>query len=373
MGVVVLRLSVSRELAIGSPACPNTELIRDARRPAVLPTLTRKTSLTALLLSVPLLAGCASATRNEPAPRPVRPLRLTPKTIHLGGAPVAIAATPSSIWVADNGRGLVRRLDPATGRRIGAATRVGRAPLAIGIGEDGIWVATGAGTVRRLDPRTGAADGSPIAVRDPNGIAAGGGSVWVTNRQAGTVTRIDPRARRVSGRPIPVGRTPADVVVGFGSVWVANVDDGTVSRLDARDGTPVGKPIAVSKAQILALAVDRDGVWLASTDIRIGDRVEVRRIDPRTGKLDGRHAEVPAGVPTDLAAGLGRLWLTDTGSLLPGKTRPTAVHPLAPAKPSPDVGVRVGRDPRGVALSADAVWIANAGDGTVTRIAVTRR
>lgn len=349
-------------------------LIRRAPIGARLPMRSRHAPPALLLSCAALLAGCGSST---PAPRsvagPARAVRLTPRTIRVGGTPVAIAANAHAIWVADNSRGLVRRLDLATGRQIGEPTRVGRGPLAISAGEDGVWVATGAGTVQRLDPRTATADGPPIAVPDPNGIAAGGGSVWVTNRQASTVTRIDPRTGRVAGRPIPVGRTPADVAVGFGSVWVANVDDGTVSRLDARDGTAIGKPIPVSKAQVLGLTVDREGVWVATTDIRIGDRIEVRRIDPESGRLDARRAEVPAGVPSDIVAGLGRIWITDTGSVLPATARAPVVRALAPSKTTPDAAIPVGRDPRALALSSDAVWVASAGDGTVTRVAVAPR
>lgn len=286
---------------------------------------------------------------------------------------MAIATSPEAVWVVDNTRATVRRLDLATGRPIGRPTRVGRGPSTISVGEGGVWVASGDATVRRLDPKTGAADGPPIRVPDPNGIAAGGGSVWVTNRQASTVARINPRSNRLEGSPIPVGRAPADVAVGFGTVWVANADDGTVSRLDARDGTPIGKPILVSKAQVLALAVDQDGVWVATTDIRIGDRAQVRRIDPKTGELDDEIARVPAGVPADMAAGLGRRWITDGGSILPARRRAATLHALAFGESSPGASVPVGRDPRGVAVSPQAVWVANAGDGTVTRVAVAAR
>jgi len=330
----------------------------------------RRTILSAFLPVVIAVSGCGSTKAPQPVPTNARTLRLAPQTLRVGGAPVAIAAGAGAIWVADNTGGLVLRLDPRSGRQIGKPARVGAGPLAITAGPGGAWVATGAGTVEHLDPGTGAPDGPPVTVADPNGIATGGGSVWVTNRQASTVTRIDERTRRVVGAAIRVGRTPADIVAGFGSIWIANVDDGTVSRLDERTGKPIGGPIPVADAQVLALAVDRDGVWVASTDIRIGERVHVRRLDPRSGQFDDVRAAIPAGVPADLAAGLGRIWLTDTGTVLPGRRRTAAVRPLAPGSETSQAGVRVGDDPRGIALSADAVWTANAGDGTVTRIAV---
>jgi len=330
-----------------------------------------KTHLSVLATAI-VAAGCGSNPDPVPVAKRAPALRLEAETVRVGGAPVAIAVGEDTAWVADNVGAQVRRLDGATGRPEGRPAKVGRGPVALAVGEGGVWVATGAGTVHRLDPATGAADTKAIRVADPTGIAAGGGGVWVTSRLKGTVTRIDPRTRRVAGPPVRVGRNPADVAVGFGSVWVANADDGTVSRLDAGDGRRVGKPLKVGIAQVLALTVGADAVWVATTDLRRPGRVEVRRIDPESGKLDDARIPVPAGVPIDLAAGFGRVWATDVGSILPGERRGGSVRPVdAPAR---RVGraVAVGAEPAGVAIGAGAVWTANAGDGTVTRVAVGR-
>ena len=343
--------------------------VRQTRTPIVLRTAP-------LLVALALLSGCAtsgggggpSSSVADPAP----PLQLDPQTVRVGGAPIAIAVDTESAWVADNARGTVRRLDGGTGRPAGPAARVGAGPIAIAVGEGGVWVASGSGTVQRIDPGIGKISGAPIPVADPTGIAAGGGGVWVTSRLRGTVTRIDPRSGRVTGRPIPVGRNPGDVAVGFGSVWVANTDAGTVSRLDARDGKPTGQVIKVGIAQVLALTVGREAVFVATTDLRKPGEVAVRRVDPRSGAVGDPLTGIPAGVPVDLAAGLGRVWITDVGSILPGGRRAGSVRPIdAPAQ---RLGrpVRVGRGPAGVAVGAGAVWTANAGDGTVTRVAVAR-
>lgn len=319
-----------------------------------------------------LVAGCGSSEEPERVAKPAPALRLAAETVRVGGAPVAIAVGRDAAWVADNVGAQVRRLDADTGRASGRPAKVGRGPLAIVVGEGGVWVATGAGTVHRIDPATGATDGRAIPVPDPAGIAAGGGSVWVTSRIRGTVTRIDPRTRRVAGPPVRVGRAPADVAVGFGSVWVANADEGTVSRLDSRSGKPRGRPLKVGIAQVLALTVGADAVWVATTDLRRPGRVEILRLDPESGEVGEARVTVPAGVPVDLAAGLGRVWSTDVGSILPGERRGGSVRPIdAPAR---RVGraVKVGQEPAGVAVGAGAVWTANAGDGTVTRIAVGR-
>ena len=48
-------------------------------------------------------------------------------------------------------------------------------------------------SVTRLDPQTGRVVGAPIPVgQRPLGIASGAGAVWVANHGDHTITRIDP-------------------------------------------------------------------------------------------------------------------------------------------------------------------------------------
>jgi len=328
--------------------------------------------MSAVAVAVAVLgAGCGSSAPPAQRAGPAPPLRLAPKVLRLGGTPFAVAVSRRAAWVADNTAGTVQRLNAADGRAVGEPVRVGRGPVAIAAGEGGIWVATGAGTVDRLDPATGERATPPLRVPDPTGIATGAGSVWVTSRLAGTVTRIDAQTRRVSGRPIRVGRQPADVAVGFGSVWVANADDQSVSRIDARTGKAQGKPIAAG-AQVLAVTTGEGSVWVASTDLLIPGSVRVRRINPKSGAIEGKGLAVTAGDPVDLAAGFGRVWATDVGSVLPGLRRGGALRPIDTRVPRVERPVPTGQAPSSVAVGAGAVWTANAGDGTVTRVAVAR-
>jgi len=332
--------------------------------------VSRRTLLCALALAT-LVAGCGSSPGPEGRADPSPALRLQAKTLRLGGTPFAVAVSRRAAWVADNTAGTVQRLSAADGHTMGEPVRVGRGPVAIAAGEGGIWVATGAGTVDRLDPVTGKRATPPLRVPDPTGIAAGEGSVWVTSRLAGTVTRMDPRTRRVTGAPIRVGRQPDDVAVGFGSVWVANADNQTVSRIDARTGKVQGKPIAAG-AQVLAVTTGQGSVWVASTDLLIPGNVRVRRIDPKTGAIEGKGLAVTAGDPVDLASGFGRVWATDVGSVLPGLRRGGALRPIDTRMPRVERPVPTGQAPSSVAVGPGAVWTANAGDGTVTRVAVAR-
>src|SRR6185436_116068 len=92
---------------------------------------------------------------------------------------------------------------------------------------------------------------------------------------------------------------------GESSLWVTNAGDGTVSRIDLDTAQVSGDPIAVGE-QPLGIAVGKTAVC-------------VTRLDPSSGEVQGEPIEV-------------------------------------------------GRRPRGVAVGEGSVWVANAGDGTVTRI-----
>jgi DNA-binding beta-propeller fold protein YncE len=274
------------------------------------------------------------------------------------------------VWVVDNTRGRVVRLNPGTERRIGSPIPIGPGPEAIAVGEGAAWVASGDDTVTRIDPSTGRTRQAKVEIADPAGIAAGQGSVWVTSAADATVTRIDPGTLRAVGDPIPVGNEPGDVAVGDGAAWVANTADGTVTRIDASSGEPAD-PIQVADYQVLGLCFGEDGVWVAKTDDRLAQTIEVVRVSPGSSSPDDRAAQVPAAIPVQLAAGDGGIWVTLVGGVRPPDLtarsgRVAVIDPSAggaAAKP-----LRVGDRPSGIAVGEGGVWVANAGDGTVTRI-----
>ena len=330
-----------------------------ASRPSRQPWALAVGATLALALAV---AGCGDGAGASPAP--LHPGAERP--IKVGGTPVAIAVGEGGAWVADNAGARVVHLDPRHGRRTGRPIPVGSGPEAIAAGEGGVWVASGNDTVTRIDPASGRAGQTPVKVADPGGIAAGEGSVWVTSRADDTVTRIDPKTSREVGDPIAVGSQPGDIATGAGAVWVANTADGTVTRIDASSGQ-ADDPIQVAQYQVLGLSFGEDGVRVAKTDDRLARTIEVgirgiRLEDP---------SEVPAAIPVRLAAGEGGVWATLVGGVRPPDftPRPGGVALVDPA--SVDVAserIRVGDRPSGIALGDGAIWVADSGDGTVTRI-----
>lgn len=319
------------------------------------------------------VTACGGAAGSETASS--LPDTQAKSQVRVGGAPVAVATGAGGVWVADNAGSRVIELDPSDAHPVGKPIAVDAGPEAIAVGEGYVWVASGNGAVTRIDPKTHETRRAPARIADPGGIAAGEGAVWVTSRAKGSVTRLDPRSLKAVGGASNVGAEPADVAVGAGAGWVASTADGTVTRIDASTGE-AGAPIQVADYQALGLCFGEGAVWVAKTDDRLAQRIEVVRIDPDSSSVGDATAQIRAAIPVRLAAGEGGVWTTLVGGVRPPATkeRPGQVALLDPADVSqPSRLIGAGERPAGIAVGAGAVWVADSGDGTVTRIAVGRR
>lgn len=139
--------------------------------------------------------------------------------VRLPRPPAAIALGAGSLWVADNGGDVVRRVDSANGRVL-RVIRTGSEPVAIAAGAGAVWVANRHdGSVSRIDPRTDSVTKSISVGEQPVALATGEGSVWVANSEARSLSRVDPRTNEVV-LTISLGRRPEGVAVAGGAVWV---------------------------------------------------------------------------------------------------------------------------------------------------------
>jgi DNA-binding SARP family transcriptional activator/streptogramin lyase len=146
--------------------------------------------------------------------------------------------------------------------------------------------------------------------RRPVAVAHGTNGVWVANADDGTVDRIDPNTGRLL-RTIGVGADVNDVTVGLGAVWVAGGNSGTLTRIDPTSGQiertlALADQRALSPGQVFFTATDGRHAWATRGD-------ELVRIDPSTNQIDG-HVKV--GAATDLASGGGSLWVTTVSARL---------------------------------------------------------
>jgi streptogramin lyase len=93
--------------------------------------------------------------------------------------PTGVALADHALWLSQTD-GTVLRIDLGLSR-IDRTIKACTNAVAIGAGDGAVWTACSDGTAVRIDPGTDRA-GAPIALGGgvPRGIAAGGGSVWVT-------------------------------------------------------------------------------------------------------------------------------------------------------------------------------------------------
>ena len=165
-----------------------------------------------------------------------------------------------------------------------------------------------------------------------DGVATGGGFVWVANRDLNTVTRVNARSRQVDGEPIEVGREPDSLAEGLGAMWVTNTSDNTVSRLDldtgeVQDTYPV-------RARPEGILVANGAVWVAN-----GADGSVSRLDEEGNELS--KADV-GEAPVQLAATADAVWVT--------VSRENKIVELAPDSGDPTGrSVEIDGTPRGIA------------------------
>jgi YVTN family beta-propeller protein len=126
-----------------------------------------------------------------------------------------------SLWIVNRAGNAVIELDPASSQELGPIM-AGQGPAAIAVGEGTLWVANFEDdTVTRIAVAEGRA---PVQISLPVGdgpvdLTVGEGGVWVANQLDRTVMRLEPETGRVLAT-IAVGNEPQRIAAGAGSVWV---------------------------------------------------------------------------------------------------------------------------------------------------------
>ena len=200
----------------------------------------------------------------------------------------------------------------------------------------------------------------------PGCLAEAGGKVWVFVPAAGSeipdLNAVQPpRGQYAQGVDLTTHRwTPrllvghdlqvAGFVAGQGALWIGNSADGKVYRLDLRTGRVT--PYA-THGNIDDLAFGDGYVWAMD---RAG--TAVTRIDPKT------RATKPAplngsGTLSSIGVGGGYVWITDDtdDEVWRMSTDMRSVR-----------AITVGDRPDDVVYAAGAVWVANYGDETISKV-----
>jgi hypothetical protein len=224
---------------------------------------------------------------------------------------------------------------------------VGRLPVNLAHGEDGLWV------TNRVGRSISFVDGDPAQEiaeipldGKPEGIAVGEGSIWVSTAR-GELLRLDPDGTTVAR--IQVGAAPGEVAFGEGAIWVAVGGEDTLAKVDPGTNSIVDTVEVGDEPYGLTLG---DGfVWVTN---RKGNSVS--RVTPINGRVDGT-IEVGRN-PKGISFGDGATWVANTDDGTVSKI----VGGMA------ETTIEVGPEPRGIVFAFGSVWVASALAGEVTRI-----
>jgi class 3 adenylate cyclase len=279
-----------------------------------------------------------------------------------GGGPTSTAPSDSPTAPVELREALVR-LDPVTGEVTRTVEDVVHGGLGgsgfrvIAYGDRTVW-ATGYGTsVIQIDPESG--EKTPL--RETRGdltgdLAAGPPGVWVVRsvyrdgRVPAGVTRLDP-VRHVFDPPIILpgefGQVRGHIGVGDRYLWV--LYGPTLARVD-----PASEDVRLVELPGRADTIEAFGSTVLALDQLTG---VLYWIDPETATV-GEELTLPAAADA-IAAGPAGVWMVDTG----GGFAQQVAEDGRLGDP-----VEVGEEPLAVVVGDDVVWVANRGDGTISRI-----
>jgi YVTN family beta-propeller protein len=185
----------------------------------------------------------------------------------------------------------------------------------------------------------------------PSAVAVGAGSVWVASLGSKTLTRIDARTRALQST-IPLPATATGVAFGDGVLWTANGILGTASRIDPGVNAVTASVPVASRSTAGTLAVGEGGIWFVS-----GVGI-LAKIDPARNRVVGNTI---VGIsPSAVAAGEGSVWVANAGDNTVSRVNPRTTGVVRT--------ISVGRRPQGIAIGDGALWVSDAADGLVTRI-----
>jgi len=235
----------------------------------------------------------------------------------------------------------VARIDEASNTVL-TDVAVGSHPNGVAIGGGAVWVINSSDqTLTRLDIATGQAAPGRALNGSPTGIAYGAGSLWVSVSSSGTVYRFDGGTGQLVRQITDAGSGIAGCAFGANALWIANKLDDTVIRIDPVTNGVVTR-IAVGKGP-QAVAVDGTTVWVANTVDHT-----LSRVDAVTNMSQGVISVITE--PDALAAGGGSLWVASTAA--------NTVQRLDAATGSGIKTLAVSTGPVGVAAARDGgVWV----------------
>lgn len=180
---------------------------------------------------------------------------------------VVFNASGSTAYVTNIDAGTVGVINTTAGAQVQSfPVPGGPLRIAVGPGQNTLYVTLDNGTLLVLDAATGALDTTLSVGTTPNGLAlnTGAARLYVSATEAGTVTEINTTNNTIV-RTLTVGGTPQDMEVlpSRNSLYIAN-EAGWVDVRDLATGARTDL-IPAPAAFALALSPDGEQVWVAQS------------------------------------------------------------------------------------------------------------
>lgn len=110
------------------------------------------------------------------------------------GAAAGLTTGQGALWVATPGDDAVVRVDPVRAQGFGLVGPRGFAPTRVAVDDCAVWIGNARGEVARLDPATGKPLGARVKIGTSIGdMVVAGDGIWVSDPAGGTVVRVTPR------------------------------------------------------------------------------------------------------------------------------------------------------------------------------------
>lgn len=325
----------------------------------------KRSALVALTLLVAIVfAACGDDDGKKQTVRNDADIVVTEfdgETTEMPTRPIAVAADDEGVWVTSMAGGVVTKVDPKTGRKIGKPIATDDSPYAITVAFGKVWVAAFQNDkLFQIDPETRKVIKTTKVGNRPFGLTDGFGSMWVTSIRAETLSRVNPDSGEIEGEPIELTGPPHQVAAGFDHLWVTNTRDGVVDKVDPERGEVVDS-YEVGELPSAVIAAG-DSIWVANVgrdELVLDPRTKrnkiirrgssVWRIDPDTGRRIGAPIEVPIR-PYAMAGDAENIWVVsiDGDTLLRIDTK-TGRRDKLP--------IGIGNAPTDVALADGKVWV----------------
>jgi virginiamycin B lyase len=261
-----------------------------------------------------------------------------------GMGPHDVAPAPDGgVWFTAQPRGVLGRLDPATGKIDTVDLGEGSAPHGVIVGADGAaWVTDGgANAIARVDPATRAVKRFPLPAGQGfanlnTAVFDGAGMLWFTG-QDGIYGRLDPASAAMNVWKAPRGGGPYGITAPADAVYYASLAGNYLCRIDARSGAAsIIEPPTLRAGPRRAWADARGRVWVSEWNAG-----NVALYDPADRSWKSWH--LPGARPQAYAVFVDDkdiVWLSDWGANAIVRFDPAREAFTAFPSPRANAGVR---------------------------------